>query len=302
MPTEGGNVNVNGKSNGASDAPAPDPTAEPELPADLRLGGMALRNGLLIHGPTSWSVAARSPSGEIGVASGRKPDFGGNRVAQIPLLRGPVRLAEAFAVIPLARKALPSSRLPMEDVSVIAAAVAAMLLGGAVRGRAKDGRVGPIREGVAGALGLMPALVALGGGELAAYHGVEHKAIAAYESGEPDPMKAAKEHQRCGSNLVGPMMILSTIGQLAVDRIFEKPGPIARGASAIASISLAVEAFAFAERNPDSPFGHAVHAGGDTIQRLFATREPTPEQLEVGVAAISAVLEAERLAASPAGA
>jgi hypothetical protein len=25
----------------------------------LRLGGMALRNGLLIHGPTSWAAAAR---------------------------------------------------------------------------------------------------------------------------------------------------------------------------------------------------------------------------------------------------
>jgi len=272
------------------------------MPADLRLGGMALRNGLLIHGPSSWSVAARSANGEIGVASGRKPDFGGNRVAGIPLLRGPIRLAEAFAVIPLARTQLPSSRLPMEDVRVVGAAVAATVLGGAIRRRAKNGRVGPIREGIAGTLGLMPALVALGGGELAAYHGVEHKAIAAYESGEPDPMKAAKEHQRCGSNLVGPMMLLSTVGQLAIDRLFERPGPLVRGVSAVASISLAVEAFAFAERRPDSAFGRAIHAGGDTIQRLFATREPTPEQLEVGIAALSAVLEAERLAGTTAGA
>ena len=34
----------------------------------LRLGGMALRNGLLIHGPTSWAAAARDQDGEIQVA------------------------------------------------------------------------------------------------------------------------------------------------------------------------------------------------------------------------------------------
>ncbi len=41
----------------------------------LRLGGMALRNGLLIHGPTSWAAAARTPDGRIEVASGPKPVF-----------------------------------------------------------------------------------------------------------------------------------------------------------------------------------------------------------------------------------
>ena len=27
----------------------------------LRLGGMALRNGLLVHGPTHWAAAVRAP-------------------------------------------------------------------------------------------------------------------------------------------------------------------------------------------------------------------------------------------------
>ena len=39
----------------------------------LRLGGMALRNGLLVHGPTSWAAAIRTRDGRIEVASGRKP-------------------------------------------------------------------------------------------------------------------------------------------------------------------------------------------------------------------------------------
>jgi uncharacterized protein YqhQ len=36
-----------------------------------------------------------------------------------------------------------------------------------------------------------------------------------------------------------------------------------------------------------------VHGPGHEIQRLVSTREPTPEQLEVGVAALGEVLRAE---------
>ena len=43
----------------------------------LRLGGMALRNGLLVHGPTHWAAAVRTPSGELRVGSGRKPALAG---------------------------------------------------------------------------------------------------------------------------------------------------------------------------------------------------------------------------------
>ena len=39
----------------------------------LRLGGMALRNGLLVHGPTNWAASVRDDAGEIRTASGRKP-------------------------------------------------------------------------------------------------------------------------------------------------------------------------------------------------------------------------------------
>ena len=38
-------------------------------------------------------------------------------------------------------------------------------------------------------LSLAPAVLALRGGELAAYHGVEHKAIAAYESPTRTPTR-----------------------------------------------------------------------------------------------------------------
>jgi uncharacterized protein YqhQ len=256
----------------------------------MRLGGMALRNGLLIHGPTSWAAAARAADGSIDVASGPKPDFGGIRLAKVPILRGPVRLAEAFAVIPIARRNVPSARLPFEDLRVIGAAVATTVVSAAIRG--KRDRIGPLREGLLGVLGLTPALVALGSSELASYHAVEHKSIGGYEQGR-DPAGVPKEHQRCGSNLIVPMLVFSAAGQLLVNRVVERPGRLVQGAAGVAGLSLSVETFVHAEKHPNSPLGRAVHFAGDAIQRLFATREPTAEQMEIGAAAMEAALEAE---------
>ena len=277
---------------------SPIPTIEPSQasasgngagPRRLRLGGMALRNGLLIHGPTSWAAAARAADGTIKVASGLKPTFA-PRAAAVPLLRGPLKLAEAFAVVPLARRRLPEARLPFEDPRVIVTAIAATVAGNLLR---RGGETTPARESVAAALGLLPAAVALRGTELAAYHGVEHKAIGAYEQGRADPSEVAKEHERCGSHLIAPLLVLSVAGQLAVDRLLERPGRAARLAAAVGAVSVAVELFAWCERNPESALAQAVRRPGTEIQRLLATREPTSEQLEVGSAALDAILRAE---------
>lgn len=267
------------------------PTGDGDAP--IRLGGMAMRNGLLVHGPTHWAAAARNATtGEVDVASGPKPNFGGNLVAKVPFLRGPIRMAEAFAVVPVARVSLPSSRLPFEDKRVVIAAAAVSATTSYLRRRA-GGKPTIGGEALQTALGMIPAAVALSGSELASYHGVEHKAIAAYEHGSRDPRTAAKEHQRCGSNLIGPMMIFTVAGQAVMDRLPKQPGPFARWLASVASLSLAVETFAYAERNPDKPLGRAVHFAGDAIQRLFATREPNEAQIEVGIAAMDAILAAE---------
>jgi uncharacterized protein YqhQ len=149
------------------------------------------------------------------------------------------------------------------------------------------------REGLIAALGVLPAATALRDHDLAAYHGVEHKAIGAYERGSFDPADAPKEHERCGSNLVLPLLVLSVAGQLLVDRLVRNPGPAVRGLAGLASVSAAVEVFAYAERSPDSPVGRGVHAAGHEIQRILSTREPTEEQLEVGAAALREILRAE---------
>ena len=255
----------------------------------LRLGGMALRNGLLIHGPTSWAAAARAEDGEIEVASGPKPVIAPNLAARAPLLRGPLRLAEALAVVPTVRLKLRSARLAFEDPRVVVAMVGASTLARALR----RGPATAAREIAQAVLGVLPAMVALGDRDLAAYHGVEHKAIGAYESGTDDPAAATKEHERCGSNLVAPLLVISAAGQLLVDRLLEKPGPVARAGVGLGSVSLAAEMFAWSERNPDTGFARAFHRPGHEIQRLVATKEPTPEQLEVGEAALAEILRVE---------
>jgi uncharacterized protein YqhQ len=257
----------------------------------LRLGGMALRNGLLIHGPTHWAAAVRGPGGEVLVASDPKPELAPKLAARLPGLRGPLKLAEAMAVLPLVRRRLPEARLPFEDPWVITAIGTTLVATSVLRRRLA---ISALREGLAQALGAAPALVALSDRDLAAYHGVEHKAIAAYEQGIDDPASVPKEHDRCGSNLLAPMMLLSVTGTLALERLVERPSPLARAAVGLGGASLAVEMFAWSDRHHGDPLAEAFHTPGREIQRHLATKEPTPEQMQVGVAALAEILRVER--------
>jgi uncharacterized protein YqhQ len=256
----------------------------------IRLGGMALRNGLLIHGPTHWAAGVRDRDGEIQVASDPKPVIAPRLAGRVPLMRGPLRLAEALAVLPIVRRSLPAARLPFEDWRVIAATGATLAATGVLRRRARNPS---LREGAIQAISVLPALVALRDRDLAAYHGVEHKAIGAYEQGSNDPTTAPKEHQRCGSNLIAPMMLLSAGGTVLLERLVDDPGPLARTSVGLGGVGVAVEMFAWSDRHADTTLARAFHAPGNEIQRLVATKEPTPEQLEVGSAALAEILRVE---------
>jgi uncharacterized protein YqhQ len=256
----------------------------------LRLGGMALRNGLLIHGPTHWAAAVRTSGGEIEVGSERKPELAPKLAGKAPGLRGPLKLLEAMAVLPMVRRRMPAARMPFEDGRVVAAIAGTLALSGVLR---RTLRGTARRELAAQALGTAPAVIALSDRDLAAYHGVEHKSIAAYEQGIEDPASVPKEHDRCGSNLLAPMMLLSVGGTVILERLVERPSPLARAAVGLAGASLAVEMFAWSDRHHGEPLAEAFHTPGREIQRHLATREPTPEQMEVGAAALAEILRVE---------
>ena len=253
----------------------------------LRLGGMALQNGVLVHGPRTWGAAVRLPDGTIKTASGPKPRLGlGDSV---PVVRGAMRLAEAFAVLPAMKRGLPEARLPFERPAVAVALVAASTSASLVRRSSL-----PLvpREAAVVMASLAPALIALRGEELTAYHGAEHVSIGTYETGE----RASKEHERCGSHLVGPLTIATALAGAAAELAPARHRTAARLVGAVGAVGAAVEVFGWMARNPENRLSRALARPGTELQRRLSTSEPSEAQLEVAEAALQTVLAAEQAA------
>ena len=249
----------------------------------VRLGGMALGNGVLVHGPSSWACAVRTEEGIKVVA--RRKRFRASNVSS-PLMRGPARLAEAFALLPQVKRALPEAELPMQRPRVLASlAGSAVVLNVVKRSSLRPAA----RELITAALSVTPAAFALGGGELAGYHGAEHVSIGSYEHGESRP----KEHERCGSHLVGPMLLTTAVGNLVAERAPRRLRNAARAVAGLGAVVASVETFGWMSRNPSHPISRVLAKPGHELQHRFGTREPTPAQLEVAEAALQACLELE---------
>jgi len=251
----------------------------------IRLGGMALQNGVLVHGPTAWAAAVRTPAGELKVAAAKKRVLAGP--FDRPLLRGPARLVESLAILPELRRRLPEARLPFERPAVLVAMVTSAVAVRLVRGAP----LRPVASELASSLlSLAPAALALRGSDLAAYHGAEHVSIGTYEHGEP----RAKEHERCGSHLLGPFVATSALGGALVSRMPRSVRGPARAAASLGALAAATELFGWMVRNPERPLAKALARPGHELQHRLATAEPSAAQLEVAEAALAACLELER--------
>jgi uncharacterized protein YqhQ len=245
---------------------------------------MALGNGVLVHGPRFWACAVRGKDGTLEVASGQKP----LRAVDVrnPLLRGPARLAEVFALLPEIRRRLPSAELPFQRPGVAGAMVGSVLGLRLVRAS----RLSPLtQEAVAAFLAVGPAAMALRGSNLAEYHGAEHIAIGTYEHGED----RAKEHERCGSHVLGPLLMTSAAGSLLASRAPAQVRPLARAAAGVGAIAASLEIFSWMVRNDRHPLARALAKPGHELQHRFVTAEPSPEQLEVAEAALRECLRLE---------
>jgi uncharacterized protein YqhQ len=171
---------------------------------------------------------------------------------------------------------------PQVLVSMLASAVALRL--------AKESSLRPAaRELVTALLSVAPAALALRGGELAAYHGAEHIAIGSYEHGT----RRAKEHERCGSHLVGPLLATATAGNVLAARAPARYRTAARALATAGSLAASTEAFAWMQRHPEHRLARALARPGHELQHRLATVEPSSEQLEVAEAALRACLELE---------
>jgi uncharacterized protein YqhQ len=254
----------------------------------IRLGGMALPNGVLVHGPNAWACAIRDEDGRIEVASARKR-LQASRI-ESPLLRGPARLLEALLLLPQIKRKLPAARLPMESPRTVGSMVGAAIV---VRGL-RESKVRPLaRELLSALVSVAPAVMALRSGELAQYHGAEHISIGTYEHGK----RATKEHERCGGHLVGPLIVTSAVGNVLAGLAPERHRRQAQAVAQLGSIAAATELFGWMSRHPEHPLAKGLSKPGQELQHRFSTAEPSAEQLEVAEAALEACLELEHAAA-----
>ena len=250
---------------------------------------MALRNGLLVHGPTHWAAAVRTDGGAIKVASGRKPRL---RAADaIPGVRGVARLAEAFAVIPLVKRGLPEARLPFQDPSVLggrrrrvagrdapAPARARRRRGG--RRRADLARARAVRAARRRARRL-PRRRAQGDRRLRGRRRGRRRRDQGARALRLAPRRADAGLQPRRHAAAAP-------------RRSSGPAPLAGGAVALASTAAAVEVFAWCERHAETRAWRARSAArASRSSALIGTREPDERQLEVGRAALAEILRAE---------
>jgi uncharacterized protein YqhQ len=257
----------------------------------MQLGGMALRDGVLFLSERFWAAAVREADGDVHVHSGRRVHLPGrDRMARVPLLRGMAKLAESMAVLPDVRREVGVPVLPHEDPRILAYATAGSVASTLLR-RSKRGSP-VLKELMIAAFSLGPAMLAVRDSRLSAFHGAEHKSIAGYETGE-DAADSAKEHTRCGTNLLAPLAITSVASNLALRRARVDRQPLAVLAAGLVSIGGAVEMFSWMARHEGHPLAELLRRPGIQLQRVLTTREPSEDQLDVARAALSELLRLE---------
>jgi hypothetical protein len=321
------------------------------------MGGVALKNGLVLLTDRNWAAAIREADGSISVAGGKKPRLPGSGEARsagapgarragpgagtgrgvtgslagaggggpgagrgaaagrgagpgagIPIVRGLGRFGESLLVLAAVKAKLPHAELPFESGRVAAALGASFAATSAVRAAAPKSAV--VQEVGTALASFVPAVFAVKSSTISGYHGAEHKVIggreAALRAAEPaeigavtvgDSAAAAKEHDRCGSNLIGPYLVATIITNLLARGRSGVKTPAAQAAAGAASLGLALEAMRWAGKHRDSRVAKLMLLPGRALQKSLTTTEPTPEQLEVGERALAELLRLENAGA-----
>jgi uncharacterized protein YqhQ len=286
------------------------------------IGGQAVLEGVMMRGPRNWAVAVRKPDGEIAqLARPIDPLMARHWALRLPLVRGVVALGESLAIgfralsVSANYAAAEEQEGDAEPAEIgrwalvfsfaVAIGFALMLF-----------KVGPalltdllpissggwfvIVEGLIRVtvfvlyltlLSLIPSLR-----RVFQYHAAEHKAINAYEAGDELTPEVAQRHSlihpRCGTAFLLWVMVIGVF----VFALFGRPAWYWLIASRILLLpviaGIAYELIRFAGKHSSNRLLMTLLAPGLWLQRL-TTREPTLDQLEVSIRALSEVLERE---------
>jgi uncharacterized protein YqhQ len=286
------------------------------------IGGQAVLEGVMMRGPSAWSVAVRKPDGVI--AEVNQPIASvllRHRWLRIPIVRGVVALGESLAIgfKALHISARYASQQEGEDGQVETELTRGQILfafGIAIGFALLLFKVSPalitnwlpvestgafvVVEGLVRVaifviylllISLLPDLK-----RVFQYHAAEHKAINAYEAGEElEPETVARHsllHVRCGTAFLLYVMVIA----IFVFAFFGRPDWYWLIATRILLLpviaGIAYEVIRFAGKNAHNPILRALLAPGLWLQRL-TTREPTLDQIEVSIRALREVLRLE---------
>ncbi len=142
------------------------------------------------------------------------------------------------------------------------------------------------------------------------YHGAEHKAVFAFERGEPLTVEAAgrqsRFHPRCGTSFLLLVMIVAIISFALLDTVVMLwTGGLTilvRLATHLPLIpvigGLSYEVIRFSAKKSNTALGSVLAAPGLWLQRI-TTREPDAGQLEVALAALRGALGEDEEAEIP---
>jgi uncharacterized protein YqhQ len=287
------------------------------------IGGQAVLEGVMMRSPGHWALAVRKPDGEIAdVNRSIRSPMARHRVFRLPVIRGIVALGESLAIgfralaisanyaaqDPEAKDGEVSTELSRGSLIfafAVAIGFAVMLF-----------KVTPalitnwlpiettgafvVVEGVIrvtifiaylGVISLLPDLR-----RVFQYHAAEHKAINAFEAGEPlEPERVQRFsliHPRCGTAFLLWVMVIA----IFVFAFFGQPAWYWLIASRILLLpviaGIAYELIRFAGKHTGNRVLMTLLAPGLWLQRL-TTREPTLDQLEVSIRALREVLRLE---------
>jgi uncharacterized protein YqhQ len=314
--------------------PSAQPTAAP-LPAggDLPIGGQAVLEGVMMRGVSTWSVAVRHPAehptdpGGIGIVTEPfESVLVRHRLLRLPIVRGSVALVESMGVGVRALGISANAQTPEGHeepltglkwvLTIIAglslavglffllpAALVSIIGGSAITNGVEFVLIEKVVRlsifiGYLWAVSRMAHLQ-----RVFEYHGAEHKTIANVESGLPlTPENAARFsrlHPRCGTSFLLIVMIVSFV-------VFAPLGKLPLGWLLLSRVvgipvvaGLAFEAIKWMGRNRTRRSAKILMWPGMQLQRM-TTREPDQAQLQVAIAALSAVMERDDLASATA--
>jgi uncharacterized protein YqhQ len=286
------------------------------------VGGQAVLEGVMMRGPSNWSVAVRKPDGEIAhVNQPIASPMARHRIWRLPVIRGVVALGESLTIgfRALAISANYASQQEGAEGEEIAAELTrgqlffafAVAIGFAILlfkvspalitdwiGINASWFViveGLIRVGIfVGYLVLISLFPDLR--RVFQYHAAEHKAINAYEAGEELEPETVQRHSlihpRCGTAFLLWVMVIAVF----VFAFFGRPHWYWLIATRILLLpviaGLAYELIRFAGKHQGNRVLMTLLAPGLWLQRL-TTRQPSLDQIEVSIRALKEVLALE---------